>query len=571
MAGSTSAEVHGQRCRGPDRDPGDVVIAYHQRTKHHPQRYALSPGSMDWANQPNPFRRYRGARLLQLDHLPPTDRDRPLYDEIYRPGRVEAQPVNRESISQLFYDSLALSAWKEYRSARWSLRVNPSSGDLHPTEGYLLAGAVPGLYDRPAVYHYCPLEHGLEVRSELTDEVWEGLRRGLPPSAIMVGLTSIYWRESWKYGERAFRYCQHDLGHAVGAVAVAAAVLGWEARLLESLTNAELAQLLGVCRQQDMEAEHAECVLALYPHGKESLSTLHQRAYRPSPDLIARIGAGPWLGRRNRLSAEHQPWPIIDVASRATLREEPPGSNFWPPAAPADPTIGLPDRRLFARSLIRQRRSALALDGKTGLSRATFYRMLQRVLPSPSRVPFAALPWRPAVHLLLFVHRVRGLSPGLYLLVRNPCQLDDLRSALTRRFEWRRPPACPSGINLYLLRKADCRTAARMSSCHKEIAADGAFAAAMLAEFEPRLAAHGAWFYRRLHWEAGAIGQVLYLEAEAAGMGSTGIGCFFDEATHEILGLAGRRYQTIYHFTVGAPVEDTRLTSLPAYPPPPGA
>ena len=226
---------------------------------------------------------------------------------------------------------------------------------------------------------------------------------------------------------------------------------------------------------------------------------------------------------------------------------------------------------LFARSLIRQRRSALALDGKTGLTRATFYRMLQRVLPRPSQVPFAALPWRPAVHLLLFVHRVSGLSPGLYLLVRNPFQLDDLRSALTRRFEWRRPPACPSGINLYLLRKADCRTAARMSSCHQEIAADGAFAAAMLAEFEPRLAAHGAWFYRRLHWEAGAIGQVLYLEAEAAGMGSTGIGCFFDEATHEILGLAGRRYQTIYHFTVGAPVEDTRLTSLPAYPPPPGA
>ena len=56
-----------------------------------------------------------------------------------------------------------------------------------------------------------------------------------------------------------------------------------------------------------------------------------------------------------------------------------------------------------------------------------------------------------------------------------------------------------------------------MSSCHQEIAADGAFAAAMLAEFEPRLAAHGPWFYRRLHWEAGAIGQVLYLEAEAAG------------------------------------------------------
>ena len=93
----------------------------------------------------------------------------------------------------------------------------------------------------------------------------------------------------------------------------------------------------------------------------------------------------------------------------------------------------------------------------------------------------------------------------------------------------------------------------------------------MLAEFQPRLSAHGAWFYRRLHWEAGAIGQVLYLEAEAAGVGSTGIGCFLDDATHEILGLTDQRYQTIYHFTVGAPVEDTRLTSLPAYPALPSA
>jgi len=59
---------------------------------------------------------------------------------------------------------------------------------------------------------------------------------------------------------------------------------------------------------------------------------------------------------------------------------------------------------------------------------------------------------------------------------------------------------------------------------------------------------------------------VLYLEAEAAGIGATGIGCFVDDATHEILNLTDRRYQTIYHFTVGAPVEDTRLTSLPGYP-----
>jgi hypothetical protein len=89
----------------------------------------------------------------------------------------------------------------------------------------------------------------------------------------------------------------------------------------------------------------------------------------------------------------------------------------------------------------------------------------------------------------------------------------------------------------------------------------------MLARIEPALREHGPWYYRRLHWETGLIGQVLYLEAEAAGVRSTGIGCFFDDATHDVFGLRGRAFQTLYHFTVGGALEDTRLSTLPPYVP----
>ena len=51
------------------------------------------------------------------------------------------------------------------------------------------------------------------------------------------------------------------------------------------------------------------------------------------------------------------------------------------------------------------------------------------------------------------------------------------------------------------------------------------------------------------------LGHVLYLEAEAAGIRATGIGCYFDDAFHEIFGLADDRFQSLYHFTVGMPVE----------------
>ena len=77
----------------------------------------------------------------------------------------------------------------------------------------------------------------------------------------------------------------------------------------------------------------------------------------------------------------------------------------------------------------------------------------------------------------------------------------------------------------------------------------------------------GDWAYRRLFWEAGVIGQVLYLEATAAGVSGTGIGCYFDDEVHAALGLANETmdWQSLYHFAVGRAVEDRRLLTLPAY------
>ena len=186
-------------------------------------------------------------------------------------------------------------------------------------------------------------------------------------------------------------------------------------------------------------------------------------------------------------------------------------------------------------------------------------------MPDANPVVFHALLWRPCVHLAVFIHRVRGLAPGLYLLVRQPAAQDRLRGAITGDFVWEEAAGCPPGLGLYRLQTADFQEAAQAVSCHQDIASDGAFSLGMLAEFDAPLAAHGAWFYKRLFWETGVIGQVLYLEAEAAGIRSTGIGCFFDDLMHGILVLRDRRFQSLYHFTVGGPVEDSRLCTEPAY------
>jgi len=132
-------------------------------------------------------------------------------------------------------------------------------------------------------------------------------------------------------------------------------------------------------------------------------------------------------------------------------------------------------------------------------------------------------------------------------------------------FQWLRPPSCPQGLPLFLLKEGDCRNLAASVSCGQEIAGDGAFGLGMIAEYMDSLVANGAGFYRNLFWEAGLVGQVLYLEAEEAGIRATGIGCYFDDPVHEVFGISSRDWQSFYHFTVGGPVEDGRLTTLPAY------
>lgn len=170
----------------------------------------------------------------------------------------------------------------------------------------------------------------------------------------------------------------------------------------------------------------------------------------------------------------------------------------------------------------------------------------------------------PRIHPILFVHRVDGLEPGLYVLIRRPEAEPLLRSCLKGELFWRRPQGAPAHLPFFQLGAANCGPFARTVSCHQAIAADGCFSLGMLSEFDP-IVRSDPWRYRQLHWEAGLLGHVLYLEAEAMELRGTGIGCFFDDAMHEILGLSDGTFQSLYHFTVGRPLIDDRITTLPAY------
>jgi hypothetical protein len=114
------------------------------------------------------------------------------------------------------------------------------------------------------------------------------------------------------------------------------------------------------------------------------------------------------------------------------------------------------------------------------------------------------------------------------------------------------------------LQKGDFRADAQLLSCNQAIAGDSAYSLGMLAHFDSVIRQDPS-YYPRLFWETGLVGQVLYLESEAQDLRATGIGCFFDDEMHKILGIKGTEWQSLYHFTVGKHVDDARLETKPAY------
>jgi SagB-type dehydrogenase family enzyme len=570
----------------------ETVRRYHDGTKHHFHRFARSLGYLDWDSQPSGFRAFAGAPVIHL--FPSPDAPAPDYVPRQVPWPDAFQPrepavLSAAAIGDLLRHSLGLSAWKQFGNTRWSLRVNPSSGNLHPTEAYVVCGAASGLPYAPGVYHYAPDRHVLEQRCAISAEAWAAASGGAD-EIVLVALTSIHWREAWKYGERAFRYCQHDLGHAAAALAVSAAMIGWRAAIHRGWSHGAVSALTGVDRDDDFfEAEREEPGCVVLIAASEKAAGLVVEGDR----MASAAREGRWAGRASQLSEDHVEWTFIDEVARATRQPFFTGAGA-PSPAPADgnasPRTSMsPARhghsrsvgehgsshvhaqarvpRSDARTLVLQRRSALSFDGRSGIDRATFLAMLERVMPD-SGGAWSALWWTPRVHLVLFVHRVADLDPGLYLLARPSSPADAertfgmLRAACTREFLWER---VHETLPLFCLARGDCRGLAGRLSCDQEIAADGFFSLGMLAEFDASLEECGAAFYRNLFWETGVLGQMIYLEAEAAGARATGVGCFYDDPVHETLGLRDSTLQSLYHFTVGMPVEDRRLTSEPGY------
>ena len=483
---------------------------YHDSTKHSRESLRRAEHTLDWANMPDPFRHYEGTPVLDLPADPPPPQI-PALQLLQGATGATSAADGAAFLSQLLFHAAAISATKFVPAAgyRYALRVNPSSGNLHPTEFHF---ATRGLTQWPdGLYHYRPSSHTVEQRA-LGDFA---TRLAGDASPIVFILTSIAWREAWKYRDRAYRYCLHDIGHAWQALALAARAAGCESFAQGHFADDEVAQL---CRL----------------HPDEWPLLLVKLTGNPIPTGEPGSVETAWFGgQANPLSEHPIPYPLIDGIHSATKFITYRNIPRSEPAFSGAGAIPLPPPAVAARpfgEVARARRSALNFTGDPAISLADLSALLA-VTAQPYAADFAVSRF---VQLYLYAHRVDGLPPGVY------------------RY-W------PHGGGLELVIPGDQKVMAAGLSLGQSLAGNACVAFSMIADIDRAVRSHGDRGYRYVHFEAGAIGHRLYLAAEALGLAATGIGAFLDDDVNRYLNLSSAQGQVVYHFALGHPVPDPRL------------
>jgi SagB-type dehydrogenase family enzyme len=459
---------------------------YHESTKHTVESLRRTPHILDWANLPDPFRHYEGVPVLDLPADPPVP-ETPALSVLAGVSGATTAGDGPAFLSQLLLYSAATSASKRAPSTgyRYSLRVNPSSGNLHPTEFHFLTR---GLKEWPdGLYHYRPSAHMAEQRA-LGDLEMKLASSSAP---IVFVLTSIAWREAWKYRDRAYRYCLHDIGHAWQALVLAARAIGCDSLATGHFSDDEVAQLC-----QLHEDEWPMLMVAL-----RGASIPIRKA-----DACETVWYG---GQANQISAEITPYPRIDGihdatklsnrASRGISAAEPAPAGSGEIKLPPPASLSISMGRPFG-VVARMRRSALDfLGGMQSMSLVQLSSILAAAT-QPFSADFAGARF---IQLYLYAHRVARLQPGVYRFWPDSAELEQIRSG-------------------------DQRVAAAGLSLGQELAGNACVAFSMTGDFERAAHAHGDRGYRYVHFEAGGIGHRMYLAAEALGLGATGIGAFYD-------------------------------------------
>jgi len=338
---------------------------------------------------------------------------------------------------------------------------------------------------------------------------------------------STYWRNSWKYQDRAYRHCYWDNGTILANLLATTAARRVKTRVIIGFVDKVINELLGL----DPEREGA---LTLVPLGGAGST-----APVPSPEME------PLHFETMPLSKEEVDYPPIRAMHAASSLECQEEVITWHRQSAAGGEAGttrtpkgrlvplqpLPDQDLPGDTIeqVIMRRGSTRQFSQESISFAQLSTMLKQ---STRGIPGDFLEGGTLSELYLIVNAVDNLSPGTYVFHR-------------------------STLTLELIKEGNFRRDAGHLGLGQEIPADASVDVFVLADLRVILERFGNRGYRAAQLEASITGGKLYLSAYAQRLGASGL-TFFDDDVTEFFSPHAAGKSVMFLVALGKAIRRTR-------------
>jgi SagB-type dehydrogenase family enzyme len=501
-----------------------IAEHYHQRTKYDPDTIASKGKTLDWSQQPVPFKEYKIGTNYDLKPY--------LADRVER--SFDANVDRWLRLSRLLLCSYGLTArLPTMLGGEIYLRSAPSAGGLYPAEVYLISRGTSIL---PAgLYNYQALTHSLV--NFWSDDVWHNLQAAcfdhpaLARTTMAIVTTAIFYRSAWRYEDRAYRRIFLDTGHLLGNIELAATVNGYHSHLIGGFNDREMDGLLYL----DPTEEGVITVIPLADLNDPEQNFARTDAALASPiqTEYPKIVDGDLLGYFHQATEikESQPaTPLSQIAPAASL-EDKYNFPFCLKISTKSQAINWGNECSELESTMLRRRSTRAYTGED-LTLDELKAILHFTYQSQDYIE-QGLDGTPdyfaldLIETFIAVSGVTGLEEGCYYYAPVAQELRQIRFKNFRR-------------ELHYL------------CLGQDLGRDAAAVVFHTADLKQAVGTYGDRAYRYLHMDAGHLGQRLNLGAIGLNLGVSGIGGFFDDRVNEVLGIPAEE-AVLYITTLGRP------------------
>jgi len=503
----------------------DAAWSYHELTKHSYWSIRSSPHYLDWANKPAPFKIYPRIAPIPLPRAL-VQTLAPALEVVASTGVAftgEKSPDLARLASILYY-SAGVTKHKTYSGGELYFRAAACAGALYPTEVYVVCGDINGL--NAGVYHFNPGDFALrllregDLRRVLARA--SGSESSVVSAPVTLVFTSITWRSTWKYRDRAYRYHFWDNGMIVANALAMAAAHELPAQIVMGFVEAEVDKLIGI----DGEQELALSFLALghtdelLPEGAP-IDALPEINFEVVPISLSPVDYSSIreMHAASSLTShdEVRDWRSAKIDSSPAAIE---GEEF--PLAP------MPDEVIPTEAIedVIQRRGSTRRFARKPMPFADLSVIIDRATRGVT-TDFLAHDGAQLNDIYAIVNRVEGLPPGAYFHRREDRAMELLK------------PGDFSGKAAYL-------------TLDQELGGDACVTFFFMADLKPVFEAYGNRGYRVAQMEAGIIGGKMYLASYALKRGATGL-TFFDDDVTEFFSPHAKGKSCVFVVSVGVP------------------